>query len=39
MPITPIYFGVEQIVHSEKVSDVVIDVFGQIDLAGVSVTQ
>jgi ABC-type transport system substrate-binding protein len=37
MPILPMFFGVEQIVHSDAVSDVVIDVFGQIDLAGVTV--
>ena len=39
MPIAPMFFGVEQIVHSENVSDVVIDVFGQIDVAAVSVNQ
>jgi ABC-type transport system substrate-binding protein len=39
MPIAPMFFGVEQIVHSENVSNVVIDVFGQIDLAGVTVNQ
>jgi oligopeptide transport system substrate-binding protein len=39
MPIAPMFFGVEQIVHSENVSDVVITVFGHIDLAGVSVNQ
>jgi ABC-type transport system substrate-binding protein len=39
MPIAPMFFGVEQIVHSDKVSDVVIDVFGQVDLAGVTVNQ
>jgi oligopeptide transport system substrate-binding protein len=37
MPILPMFFGVEQIVHSENVSNVVIDVFGQIDTAGVTV--
>ncbi|CCG01884.1 peptide ABC transporter substrate-binding protein [Blastococcus saxobsidens] len=37
MPIIPMFFGVEQIVHSEDVSDVVIDVFGQIDTARVKV--
>jgi hypothetical protein len=30
---------VEQIVHSENVSNVVIDVFGQIDVSQVSVNQ
>jgi oligopeptide transport system substrate-binding protein len=39
MPIAPMFFGVEQIVHSENVANVVIDVFGQIDLAGVTVNQ
>jgi ABC-type oligopeptide transport system substrate-binding subunit len=39
MPIAPMYFGVEQIVHSENVSDVAIDVFGQIDVANVTVNQ
>jgi hypothetical protein len=39
MPIAPMFFGVEQIVHSENVSNVVIDVFGQVDLAGVTVNQ
>jgi ABC-type transport system substrate-binding protein len=39
MPIAPVYFGVEQIVHSENVSNVVIDAFGLIDVAGVSVNQ
>ena len=39
MPIAPMFFGVEQIVHSENVSNVVIDVFGQIDVSAVSVNQ
>jgi oligopeptide transport system substrate-binding protein len=39
MPIAPMFFGVEQIVHSENVSNVSIDVFGQIDLAAVTVSQ
>ena len=39
MPIAPMFFGVEQIVHSENVSNVSIDVFGQIDLAAVTVNQ
>jgi ABC-type transport system substrate-binding protein len=39
MPIAPMFFGVEQIVHSENVSNVVIDVFGQIDTAAVTVNQ
>jgi ABC-type transport system substrate-binding protein len=39
MPIAPLWFGKEQIVHSENVSNVVIDVFGQIDVASVTVNQ
>jgi oligopeptide transport system substrate-binding protein len=39
MPIAPMFFGVEQIVHSENVSNVVITVFGHIDLAQVTVNQ
>jgi oligopeptide transport system substrate-binding protein len=37
MPIMPMFFGQEQSVHSENVSNVVIDVFGQIDTAAVTV--
>ncbi len=37
MPIIPMFFDVEQAVHSEAVSDVVIDVFGDIDAAAVTV--
>jgi ABC-type transport system substrate-binding protein len=39
MPIAPMFFGVEQIVHSENVSNVAIDVFGQIDTSAVTVNQ
>ena len=39
MAMVPMFFGVEQIVHSENVADVSIDVFGQIDLAAVTVSQ
>ena len=39
MPIAPMFFGVEQIVHSENVSDVVITVFGHIDTSSVTVNQ
>jgi len=39
LPIAPMWFGVEQIVHSENVSNVVIDVFGQIDVSAVTVNQ
>jgi oligopeptide transport system substrate-binding protein len=39
MPITPVYFGVEQAVHSENVSNVLIDVFGQVDTSAVTVSQ
>jgi oligopeptide transport system substrate-binding protein len=37
MPIIPMFFDLEQAVHSEAVSDVVIDVFGDIDAAAVTV--
>ncbi|WP_324276238.1 hypothetical protein [Blastococcus brunescens] len=36
MPIIPMFFDVEQAVHSENVSGVVIDVFGHIRTAEVS---
>ncbi len=37
MPIIPMFFDLEQAAHSENVSNVVIDVFGDIDVAGVTV--
>jgi ABC-type transport system substrate-binding protein len=37
MPVIPMFFELEQAVHSENVSDVVIDVFGDIDVAAVTV--
>lgn len=37
MPIMPMFFDLEQAAHSENVSDVVIDVFGDIDVAAVTV--
>lgn len=37
MPSIPMFFDIEQAVHSENVSDVVIDVFGNIDVAAVAV--
>ena len=37
MPSIPMFFDLEQAVHSEAVSDVVIDVFGDIDAAAVTV--
>jgi oligopeptide transport system substrate-binding protein len=37
MPIIPMFFDLEQSVHSDAVSDVVIDVFGDIRLADVTV--
>nr|WP_092866972.1 ABC transporter substrate-binding protein [Quadrisphaera sp. DSM 44207] len=37
MPVIPMFFELEQAMHSENVSDVVIDVFGDIDTAGVTV--
>ncbi|MGY1835352.1 ABC transporter substrate-binding protein [Blastococcus sp. SYSU DS0510] len=36
MPIAPMFFDLEQAGHSENVSDVVIDVFGDIDVANVT---
>jgi ABC-type transport system substrate-binding protein len=39
MPIIPMFFDLEQAGHSENVSNVVIDVFGDIDIAGVTVNQ
>lgn len=38
MPVIPMFFELEQAAHSENVSDVVIDVFGDIDVAAVTVT-
>ncbi len=37
MPIAPLWFQVEQVVHSENVSDVEVDVFGVINAAAVTV--
>jgi len=37
MPLIPMFFELEQAVHSENVSDVVIDVFGDIRVAAVTV--
>lgn len=37
MPVIPMFFDLEQAAHSENVSNVVIDVFGDIDVAGVTV--
>jgi ABC-type transport system substrate-binding protein len=37
MPSIPMFYELEQAAHSENVSDVVIDVFGDIDVAGVTV--
>ncbi|SNS52513.1 oligopeptide transport system substrate-binding protein [Geodermatophilus saharensis] len=37
MPIMPMFFDLEQALRSENVSDVVIDVFGDIDVAAVTV--
>ena len=37
MPIIPMFFDLEQAAHSQNVSDVVIDVFGDIDVAAVTV--
>jgi ABC-type transport system substrate-binding protein len=37
MPILPMFFGVEQAVYSENISNVVVDVFGQVDTSQVTV--
>jgi hypothetical protein len=37
MPILPMFFQLEQAVHSENVSNVVIDIFSHIDTAAVTV--
>jgi oligopeptide transport system substrate-binding protein len=37
MPIMPMFFGLEQGVHSERVSNVIIDIFGHVDTAAVTV--
>jgi oligopeptide transport system substrate-binding protein len=37
MPIAPMFYGLEQGVHSENVSNVIIDIFGHVDLAAVTV--
>ena len=37
MPIIPMFFGLEQAVHSENVSGVFVDVFGQVDTSKVTV--
>ncbi len=38
MPILPMFFGRVQAVHSENVDNVVVDAFGTINLAGITVT-
>jgi len=37
MPIIPMFFGLQQSVHSENVSDVNVDIFGRVDAATVTV--
>src|SRR5688500_2039446 len=37
MPIMPMFFGLEQTVWSENVSDVKVDIFGRVDVASVTV--
>lgn len=37
MPVAPMFFGQVQAVHSERVEDVVVDAFGTIQLADVTV--
>ena len=39
MPIAPMFFGLQQLVHSENVSNVVIDVFGQVDTSQLTAAQ
>ncbi|WP_129662550.1 peptide ABC transporter substrate-binding protein [Phytoactinopolyspora endophytica] len=39
MPATPLFYGVNQAVHTENVDNIVIDPFSRIDLAGVTVNQ
>ena len=38
MPVAPMFFGLEQAVHSENVANVVVDAFGQVRTAEVEVT-
>jgi hypothetical protein len=37
MPVMPMFFGLEQTVWSENVSNVVVDIFGRVDVAQVTV--
>ncbi|MCW2634679.1 MAG: 4-phytase [Blastococcus sp.] len=37
MPVMPMFFGLEQSVWSDKVDNVVVDIFGRVDIAGVTV--
>jgi oligopeptide transport system substrate-binding protein len=37
MPVMPMFFGLEQTVWSENVSDVKVDIFGRVDVASVTV--
>ena len=39
MPIMPMWFGLEQTVWSENVDNVVVDIFGRVDVAQVTVTR
>ena len=39
MPIAPMFFGLQQLVHSENVDNVVIDVFGQVDTSRITAAQ
>ena len=39
MPIMPMFFGLGQFVHSDKVSNVNVDAFGRVDAAAVTVNQ
>jgi ABC-type transport system substrate-binding protein len=37
MPVMPMFFGLEQTVWSDNVDNVVVDIFGRVDVAGVTV--
>jgi oligopeptide transport system substrate-binding protein len=37
MPVMPMFFGLEQTVWSENVDNVVVDIFGRVDVRSVTV--
>jgi ABC-type oligopeptide transport system substrate-binding subunit len=39
MPVMPMFFGLIQSVHSERVDNVAVDAFGRVDIASVTVTE